>query len=147
MLRSLAIVLAIAVGLMPPAIAQQLTEQEAWGIGKKKLDEYNRACQAKDVAGVGARYTEDAILVGSVGFFAGRAAIEKRYADSYKNYTCNPSILEKVVVISNDVIWFAGSWSGTYQGTNIKGYWSTTNVRDGDMWKIRTETNNTTPAN
>ena len=44
MLRSLAIVLAIAVGLMPPAIAQQLTEQEAWGIGKKKLDEYNRAC-------------------------------------------------------------------------------------------------------
>ncbi len=41
-----------------------------------------------------------------------------------------------------------GSWSAVIQGPNgsmpVKGYWPTTDVREGNSWKIRMETDNVT---
>ena len=52
-------------------------------------------------------------------------------------------------MIGNGVMLRAGTWSGTYNGPNgpvhLKAYWSDTDVRDGNTWKIRQETYNVTP--
>jgi hypothetical protein len=83
------------------------------------------------------------------GLISGRASIESDAAEGFKVYTSDPSTLEQVKMIGNGVMLMAGTWSGTYNGPNgpvhLKGYWSDTDVRDGNTWKIRQETYNVTP--
>ena len=75
---------------------------------------------------------------------SGRSAIEKAFAETFKQYRPDPSKLDKVAAVGNDVIVTGGSWSGTYPGVgmpvHLKGYWSAIDVRDGPVWKIRSET-------
>jgi hypothetical protein len=69
----------------------------------------------------------------------GRAAITQVYAKGFgiKDWEIEPDTVDKVRVISNDVILATGAWSGTFKGTShVHGYWGSTVVRTGDTWKI-----------
>jgi len=132
-----------------PAAAQQVSEQDAWQAGQGVLDAWNKTSQQKDAAGHAALFTEDAIRITPRGIISGRAAIESQAAEALKACTTDPSTLERVLMIGNGVMLRAGSWSATCNSPNgplhLKGYWSDTDVRDGNTWKIRQETYNSTP--
>jgi hypothetical protein len=53
--------------------------------------------------------------------------------------------------MAGNEVWEIGEWSQTIQGQNgdpiqLKGYWSTIDVREGDAWKTRMMTYNITPT-
>lgn len=126
------------------ADAEQRPDERAIRAGVGILTAFNKANIERDAGTIAALYAEDAVTIRTNGPLSGRAAIEKTYAQNYKHYSPDPSKLEQVTAIGNDVMLRAGSWSGTYQGhdglVHLRGYWSTTDVRDGGTWKIRTET-------
>ncbi len=138
-----------AVGLAASATAQQVSEQDARKAGQSVLDAWNKAALQKDAVANAALFTEDAVRVTPNGLISGRAAIERRAVEDFKAYTPDPSKLEKVTMIGSAVMLRAGTWSGTYNSPHgpmhLKGYWSDTDVRDGDTWKIHQETYNVTP--
>ncbi|MGA9017019.1 MAG: nuclear transport factor 2 family protein [Acetobacteraceae bacterium] len=149
MTRFLAIVSVLAIGSAVSAAAQQVSEQDAQQAGRSVLDAWNKTFQQKDAAGHAALYTEDAVRVTPHGLISGRASIESDAAEGLKDYTPDPSALDQVKMIGNGVMLRAGTWSGTYHGpsgpVHLKGYWSDTDVRDGNTWKIRQETYTVTP--
>lgn len=142
------VALALILGALPAA-AQQVSEQDAQQAGQSILDAWNKTSQQRDAAGQAALFTEDATRVSPQGIISGRAAIESLTAESFKTYTPDSSTLERVVMIGNGVMLRTGSWSGTYNSPSgplhMKGYWSDTDVRDGNTWKIRQLTYNSTP--
>ena len=106
--------------------------------------------QARDAAGIAALFSEDAILLTTDGPLVGRAAIENRLTGLFKVIiTKPPSKLDQVKMIGDALRLRTGSWSVVVQSPNgpmpLKGYWSTTDVRDGNSWKIRMETDVTVP--
>jgi uncharacterized protein (TIGR02246 family) len=149
MIRFLMIVPALTVGLAASATAQQVSEQDARQAGQSVIDAWNKTELQKDAVAHAALFTEDAVQVTSRGLISGRAAIERRAVEEFKVYTPDPSKLEQVKMIGSGVMLRAGTWSGTYNGPHgpvqLKGYWSDTDVRDGDTWKIQQETSNVTP--
>ena len=149
MIRFLMIAPALAVGLAASATAQQVSEQDAHQAGQRVLDAWNKTSLQKNAASHAALFTEDAIQVTPEGLFSGRAAIERHATETFKVFTVDPSKLEQVQMIGGGVMLRAGTWSGTYNGpqgpVHLKGYWSDTDVRDGDNWKIQQETYNVSP--
>jgi uncharacterized protein (TIGR02246 family) len=112
------------------------------------------ALDKNDAAAVAANFTEDAVLVEQDGPFFGREAIEKLWADRFKQVHFSNSQVtvdeDSPHIIGTDGkrMWATGAWSETIQGekfgpTQIKGYWSV--IREGDDWKIRMLTTNVTP--
>jgi uncharacterized protein (TIGR02246 family) len=148
MLRVFTIVPALAIGLVMPAAAQHVSDQDARQAAESMVQAHNKASQAKDAAGVAALYSEDAMGITLDGPIFGRAAIQKKYAEEFKSFTPEPAKLDRVIMIGDIVKLRTGSWSGVYQSPNgpmhLKGYWTTTYVCDGDTWKIRMETENLT---
>jgi ketosteroid isomerase-like protein len=144
MLRSVTITLVLIVGLVLPAAAQQMSDQDARLAGEDILRAYNKGLLDHDATGLAALYTEDAVIFTTNGPVSGRPAIEKALADTFKHYRPDPSKLERVVAVGNDAIMRGGSWSGTFQGVgapvHLRGFWTTTDVREGGTWKIRMET-------
>jgi uncharacterized protein (TIGR02246 family) len=131
------------------AAAQQTSNQDAWQAGDSVVQAHNKAMQARDAAGVAALYSEDAIFLTPDGPLYGRAAIEKAVAGVLKVIiTSEPAKLDQVIMIGDALRLRTGSWSVTVQSPNgpmpVKGYWSTTDVHDGNSWKIRMETDNVT---
>jgi DNA-binding winged helix-turn-helix (wHTH) protein len=109
------------------------------------LAAYNKANAERNAKAISALYAEDATMIRrSDGLLSGRAMIEGMYAQHFEHYSPHPSKLEHVAAIGNDLMLRAGSWSGTYQGQDgpihLAGSWTTTDVRDGDTWKIHSET-------
>jgi len=132
---------ALVVGLATSAAAQQpATEQDVRQSAESMLQARNKAVLAKDAVAAAALFT---------GPIVGRAAIEKAIADNFKVSTPNPSTLDQVIMVGDAVRLKTGSWSGTLQTPSgpvpRKGYWSSTDVRDGNTWKIRMETVTVTP--
>jgi uncharacterized protein (TIGR02246 family) len=148
MLRSFTIIPIVAIGLAMPAAAQHISDQDARQAGESVVQAFNKAALAKDAAGLAALYSEDATLITPDGPLLGRAAIQKQYAEDFKLFTLEPAKLDRVVMIGDTVRLRNGSWSGVFQGpggpVHVKGYWATTDLRDGDTWKIRMETGNMT---
>jgi hypothetical protein len=74
---------------------------------------------------------------------AGRAAIEKYYAESFKVVALASAKLDQVVMAGDAARLRTGTWAGVVQSPNgpipVKGYWTTTDVLDGNTWKIRLE--------
>jgi hypothetical protein len=124
-------------------------EQDARQVAQRLVDTHYKVAMNKEAAGAAALFTEDAIQITPQGFNSGGAAIEKFEAAGFKDYTSDPGKIDHVTTIGNGVILVAGSWSGTYHGPDgplhLAGYWSWTDVRNGNLWKIRQETFNVTP--
>jgi DNA-binding winged helix-turn-helix (wHTH) protein len=108
------------------------------------LTAFNKANAERDEIAISSLYAEDAISIRSDGPLSGRTAIARTYARNYTDYSPHPSTLDHVTAIGDCSMLRAGGWSGTYRGQNgpvhLKGSWTTTDMRDGDIWKIRTET-------
>jgi uncharacterized protein (TIGR02246 family) len=131
------------------AAAQQTSNQEVWQAGDAVVQAHNKAMQARDAAGVAALYSEDVIFVTPDGPIYGRAAVEKMCAGIFKVLvTMEPAKLDKAIMVGDALRVRTGSYSAVIQSPNgpmpVKGYWSTTDVRDGNSWKIRMETDNVT---
>jgi uncharacterized protein (TIGR02246 family) len=150
MLRTVVVLPALAIGLAVSAAAQQAPEQEARQAGERIVQAYNRAGQGKDAAGLAAVYTKDATLVMPEGPLVGREAIEKYFAGAFRVFSLEAARLDTATVIANgQVMLRTGSFTGTLQEPGhgpvpVKGYWATTDVREGGEWKIRLEEDNMT---
>jgi uncharacterized protein (TIGR02246 family) len=107
MLRFALITLVMTAGLAASvsASAQQLTEQEAKQVAQSIVDTFNAAFKAKDARAIAARYTEEGIRVtGSGDTLVGRAAIEAWYKKSMQVFDDDESKLDRVKIVSDDVI-------------------------------------------
>jgi uncharacterized protein (TIGR02246 family) len=148
MLRSFMFMPILAIGLAMPAAAQHVSDQDARQAGESVVQAFNKASQAKDAAGLAALYSEDATYITPDGPVFGRAAIQKLYEEDWKSVTEEPAKLDRVIMLGDTVRSRTGSWSGVFHSpggpVHVKGYWTTTDVRDGDTWKIRLETYNMT---
>jgi uncharacterized protein (TIGR02246 family) len=124
-------------------------------IAKKTDEAFLRA----DAAAVASFFTEDAVLVNDTGPIYGRQAIEKYYADMFQylhffnhQTTYDPTSPHPIGTDGNGV-WENGEWSSTIapQGEDcgpheIRGYFASVSVREGNSWKVRMVSYNLTPA-
>jgi len=158
-IRLVVVLVGLAIGFTAPAFAQQkdtvdpqLAEQLT-ALSKKTGEAFNN----NDAAAVAALYTEDAILVPDTGPVYGRAAIEKFWAGLFKKFHVSNQA-DKAAEDSPHTIgttgneaWSHGQWKVTLQGKDGKpfeltGNWTEIYRREGDTWKKRLDTWNTTPA-
>jgi uncharacterized protein (TIGR02246 family) len=115
------------------------------------------AVNNNDAAAVAAFFAEDAVFVTQeVGPVYGREAIEKNYADlfkqgfrSSKNTATPDDDSPHIKGKDSNEMWVTGKWTATLQGkdwgpSEASGYWSV--IREGDDWKIRMLAFNVTPA-
>jgi ketosteroid isomerase-like protein len=96
-----------------PQIVQQLHAID------KKADE---AFLKGDAASLAALFTEDAVLVNDTGPVYDREAIEKHYADVFKNVHFSNHILKltpHVIGAAGYEVWINGEWSQTVQGKDL----------------------------
>jgi uncharacterized protein (TIGR02246 family) len=134
------------------ASAQQLTEQQAKQVAQSIVDAFNVAYKAKDAAAIAARYTEDGIRVTGAGdTLVGRAAIEAWYKITMQVYDDDELKLDRVKIVSDDVIVAFGFWSGTLHSdkgpVRSSGHWMNTEVRTADGWKAAANLTNIVPQN
>ena len=138
----------LAISLALPTFAQQKDRvdpkiaQQIRVLGMK----YDEAFNKKDAAAVAALYTEDAVYVAQHGTSHGRHAIEKTYASYFQHsHSINHIItVDRVNAVGNDIRAF-GTWSSDFQDANGVprkdwGHYRWLLVRQGDTWKIRTNT-------
>jgi ketosteroid isomerase-like protein len=120
-----------------------------------KSKRFNDACTNRDAAAAAAFFTEDAVLVTDTGAVYGRKAIEKSFAALFQKWRVSnyarkcDQYSPHIVVTDRKQMWATGAWSVTVQGQSggpiqHEGYWTV--IREGDDWKIRNLTFNTTPA-
>jgi uncharacterized protein (TIGR02246 family) len=150
----------LAISFALPTFAQQNAMvpdqqviQQLVVLGQKIHEAYAN----NDAAAVAACYTWDAVIVTPQGPVYGRDAIENWCADQLERWHPK-NIIDKVdpdslrlIGTAGDAVWANGEWSETIQDPNgrpieLKGYWSSVHVREGDTWKIRLDTYNVTPA-
>ena len=121
------------------------SDEVAREAGLEILAAFNKANAERNAKAISALYATDATMIKSSRLVCGRPAIEDDYAQFYGKYCPNPSKLEHVAAIGNEMMLRAGRWSGTYHGQdgpiNLSGSWATIDVRDGTVWKIHSETN------
>jgi len=103
-----------------------------------------------------ALYTEDAVLVNDTGPIYGREAIEKHYADLFKQIHFSNHIITAdqysphIIGTAGNEAWTSGEWTTTLKGQNFgpvdaKGNWVEIYHREGDDWKIRLDIWNVSP--
>jgi uncharacterized protein (TIGR02246 family) len=119
------------------------------------IKKHTDALDKNDAAAVAACFTEDGVYVTATGSVNGLEAIEKYHADLFKQVQLSNNLVtvdaDSPHTIGTDgkQMWATGAWSATFKGQNfgptqVKGYWTV--IREGDDWKIRNLTFNTTPA-
>ena len=132
-----------------PQIIEQLD-----AVGKKVREAWND----NDAATLAATYTEDAVLVTDTGSVYGRQAIEKHYADLFKQVHISNQFRKRdeysprIIGTAGNELWNNGEWSLTYQvngggggPVQLEGYWANIVVREGNAWKTRMGISNVTP--
>jgi ketosteroid isomerase-like protein len=136
---------------MQPTPSEQERQQLAAFV--KKFDE---AKNDNDAAAMAALFTEDAIVVTDTGPIYGREAIEKSWADSFKQFRFSNSLSRAdqysphSIGTAGNERYNSGEWSLTLQGQTgdpiqLKGFFSCIDIREGDTWKCRMQTWNITP--
>ena len=120
--------------------------------GAKSDEAFNNG----DAAAAAALFTEDAVLVTDTGPIYGRKAIEKYHADLFQKVhfsnhrgTADQDSPHTLGTAGNEM-WETGSWTTTIRGQNfgpieLKGFWASIMVREGDAWKYRMNIWNITP--
>jgi ketosteroid isomerase-like protein len=158
-IRLLLALVGLAIGFALPTFAQQTNTpgsdpqiiEQLDALGKKFSEAWNN----NDAAALAAFYTEDAVRVNDTGPIYGRDAIQKLYADLFKQVHISNHFNKRdqyhAIGTAGNEVWANGEWSSTAQGKDWgpidnKGYWSVILVRDGDTWKFLMETWNITPA-
>jgi len=156
-IRLLLALVGLAFGFALTGFAQQTntpdqqTSEQLNALVKKGDEAYNK----NDASAVAALYTKDAVLLTDRGPINGRAAIEKWYADLFKQFHISNRLSKAdefhFVSAADQEVWSTGEWSETLQKKKggpkiqVKGYWAAIKVRDGGVWKERLETWNVTP--
>ena len=131
-----------------PQVAEQLSALS------KKTDE---AFNSGDAAALGALYTEDAVLVNDTGPIYAREAIEKHWADVFKQVQFSNHLDKRdqnfphITGTAGNEAWSNGEWSTTLKGekfgpVDAKGNWVEIYRREGNTWKKRLDMWNVTPA-
>ena len=157
-IRLVVALVGLAMSFALPTFAQQTNTPDPQLREKlvAAIKKHTDALDKNDAAAVAANFTEDGILVTPGGPISGREAIEKHYADDFKqgfhssnNIATPDADSPHIIGTAGNEMWATGGWSATIQGQNfvptqIKGYWSV--IREGDDWKIRMLTTNVTPA-
>ena len=119
------------------------------------IKKHTDALDKNDATAVAANFTENGILVTPDGPIFGREHIEEYYKDVFKQVQLSgnlaPADDDSPHAIANvgKEMWATGKWSASVKGQDFgpiaaRGYWSV--IREGDDWKIRMLTFNTTPA-
>jgi ketosteroid isomerase-like protein len=156
--RYLLALVGLAISFALPTFAQQTNTPDPQLREKlvAAIKKHTDALDKNDAAAVAANFTEDGILVTPGGPISGREVIEKYYADDFKqgfhssnNIVTPDEDSPHILGTAGNQMWATGGWSTDIKGkdfgpTQIKGYWSV--IREGDDWKIRMLTSNTTPA-
>jgi uncharacterized protein (TIGR02246 family) len=128
-----------------PQIAQQrdlLGDVKALGEFDALWMKEEEAFNKNDAGAVAALFAEDAVLVTPDGWFFGRQAIEKRYADTFQQWPITTFSGQhcRLNAIDN-AAWSVGEYWSTLQSQTgpmfVRAYWSAIYVREGDAWKIR----------
>jgi ketosteroid isomerase-like protein len=149
-IRLLLALVGFGIGFPVPTLAQQANTQDSQlrqvidALTKKTDEAYNNG----DAASMAALYTVDAVLVTDAGPIYGREAIEKHYANLFQriHFINHLSKADEnsphIVGTAGNETWSNGKWSQTIKGQNfgpiqLKGYWSSITVREGDTWKKR----------
>jgi uncharacterized protein (TIGR02246 family) len=120
-----------------------------------RIKAHTDALDKNDAAAVAGNFTENGILVTPDGSIFGREAIEKYYEGVFKQVQLSDNLAPvdedspHIIGTAGNEMWATGKYSCTVKGQNFgpveaKGYWSV--IREGDDWKIRMLTFNTTPA-
>jgi ketosteroid isomerase-like protein len=159
-IRSLLTLVGLAISFALPTFAQEKdtaplgVAQQRDILGDPKVDDEfgvlatkrEEAFTNKDAAAVAALFTEDAVLVAPDGVFAGRQAIQKRYEDTFQEWSSmllsDPREWQPLPLKAIDnAVWSVGEWWGTLQSQAgpvfVTGYSSAIYVLEGDEWKIR----------
>ena len=153
--RLLGALVGLAISLALPIFAQQTYTPDPQ-LRQKLVDaikKHTDALDKNDANAVAANFTEDAVNVEQDGTTFGRAAIEKLWADRFKqvHFSNNKVTVDDDsphMTTDGKQMWATGSWSATIQGekfgpTEIKGYWAV--IREGNDWNIRMLCSNVTP--
>jgi uncharacterized protein (TIGR02246 family) len=157
-IRLVVALVGLTIGFTVPILAQQKeptpSEQDHQLVDafNNKIDE---AYKNNDPAAVAAFYAEDAVLVTDTGLIYGREAIQKHFADLFKQVHFSDHV-GKVDQYSPRIIgnqrWDTGEWSAIIevQGQKgdpieLKGYFGCIDIREGNDWKIRMLTYNMSP--
>jgi uncharacterized protein (TIGR02246 family) len=154
-MRFVAALMGLAIGFAGPILAQrkdtvdpQITQQI-----RLLAMKYDAAFNRSDAAVVAALYTEDAIYAAQDGTFHGRQAIEKAYSNYFQHWHSikQVSTVDRIIAVGTDIRAF-GTWTSAFQDTNgapkkDRGHYRWLVVREGDTWKIRTNTNRSSNLN
>ena len=156
-MRLTVILAGLAFGFVWPTFAQQTDTPDPQL--RQMIDEfakkYAEAVNNNDAAAIAAFYTENGIFVTSEGPKYGRKAIEKFYADLFRqfhfsNYSSKADQYSpRLIGTDGSETLEIGEWSCTIEGHDgspiqIKGYYSSIDIREGGDWKISMVTSNTT---
>jgi ketosteroid isomerase-like protein len=118
---------------------------------------FNEASVNSDAAGIADLFTEDGLFVTDTGPVYGREAIQKWYEDMFQQLQIKKHVgipdqgCPHTIGTAGNEVWENEEWTETIQFESgdpkeIKGYWSSIDRREGDVWKIRLLTVNVTPA-
>jgi ketosteroid isomerase-like protein len=138
----LVIVCAIFFGSRPPEPRPLVAIEQLNALTKKTGEAFTKG----DAAALAALYTDDAVLVNDKGPIYGREAIEKYWADFFKQFhfsnhldMADQNSPHSLGTAGNEA-WSNGQWTVTFQynggpPTQAKGYWLKIYRRQGDTWK------------
>jgi uncharacterized protein (TIGR02246 family) len=156
--RSMVILVALAMSLALPTLAQQTNTPdpqlrgELLALAKKFDDAWNN----NDATALAALFTKDAVLLEGAAPISGREAIEKHYKDLFQNvhfsndHTTYDPESPHAIGTDGKAMWENGAWSVTWQvkgsdPVDGKGFHSSVAVLEDGVWKKQLLTSYVTP--
>jgi ketosteroid isomerase-like protein len=118
----------LAISFALPTFAQQTKTPDPQLREKlvAAIKKHTDALDQNDAAAVAANFTEDGILVTPGGPISGREAIEKHYADDFKqgfhssnNIATPDEDSPHIVGTAGNEMWATGKWGATIQGNSL----------------------------
>ena len=150
-------ILGLAISITLPTFAQQkeTLDPQLRQMIDAFANKYAAAVNHNDAAAIASLYAEDAVFLTSGGAKYGREAIKKFYADLFQQFHISNYTSKADQYSPHDICTAGtetleiGEWSCTIQGqggspVELKGYYSSIYCREGEDWKIKMVSSNTT---